>query len=135
MRSPFTLKKEMHEDDFENELDADLEAVAALHEGAALVAAVKSVLGQLPGGRVHLLSTSAEGCALAAGCVLLAPLRAVSWHLTSLTRVDPLLPDGALVVVEAVDPGVGWRRAVERRFPTAAVCLPDVPVGRVAAAG
>jgi hypothetical protein len=88
-----------------------------IHDGYALAEAAEEVLSQLPAGPVSLLATSVEGVALAAVC---AARRAdgTDWQRVDHGRRDRTLAHRP-VVVEPVDGGSGWRKAILRRHPDA----------------
>jgi hypothetical protein len=88
-----------------------------LHDGEALRIAAEYVLAQLPAGPLFLISTSAQGAALAAVCAVTrrAPTR---WQFVN-ALLDPVAASGRVVVVEPIDGGAGWREALLRRYPDA----------------
>lgn len=90
-----------------------------LRDGAALLDAARGVLPHLPTGPLLLLSTSVEGTALAAVCATLRGSGSTTWARVNL--VAPQLLDEArhTVFVEPVDPGAGWRSAIEKHYPGA----------------
>jgi hypothetical protein len=87
-----------------------------LGDGRSLREAVDALLSRLPQRPVSLLASSTEGLALAAVC---AALRSdgTDWQAISFGPVP--LTQHAPVVVEPVDGGRGWRRAVRARYPGA----------------
>lgn len=94
-----------------------------LYEGGTAYAAAAQVLDVLPGGPVTLLSTSDQGLGVAAICASRRP--STTWRKTNL--VSPLRAPtvGAVVLIEPVDPGLGWRQAVAHRYPGAQVVIVD----------
>jgi hypothetical protein len=89
-----------------------------VYDGLALRDLARTAMRRLPDGPVLLISTSVQGAGLAAACAVLRdePTR---WR-----KLDLLLPDvevdaDRVVFIETVDPGEGWRDAVQRRFPDA----------------
>lgn len=92
-----------------------------LYGGDAVSAAATLVLDVLPGGPVTLLSTSDQGLGVAAACASQRP--STSWRKTNLVSPLPAPTVGAVVVVEPVDPGAGWRHAVDRRYPGAKIVI------------
>lgn len=104
-----------------------------VYDGVRLRALVDEVLKMLPDGPLVILSTSDQGAGIAAA---VAALREDPTHWS---RVDLLLPmdipaNSSVVVVEPIHGGAAWREAVERRWPTATVVVPDEPSGRQALA-
>ena len=103
-------------------LAAEYEAGAALleelHDGRRLDAAAGRTEQQLPDEPLTLLSTSAEGAAVAAVC---ASRRSspTSWRLINLGYPPALESDPMIVFVEPVDPGRAWHAAVKRHYPGA----------------
>jgi hypothetical protein len=91
----------------------------AAHDARLLRTWAEGVLSRLPAGRLTLLSTSVEGCALAA---VIGALRAdpTTWEQLALGRPQEDR-DGAVVVVEVVRLGDGLLEALD-------ALLPGVPV-------
>jgi hypothetical protein len=94
-----------------------------LYEGRALSTAVALLLDVLPGGPLTLLSTSDQGAGLAAVCA--SRRRSTTWRKTNLVSPLPAPISGAVVVIEPIDPGAGWRQAVEHRYPGAQIVIVD----------
>jgi hypothetical protein len=99
------------------------EEMDKLYEGGALSAAAALLLDVLPGGPVTLLSTSDHGVGVAAVCASRRP--STTWRKTNLLSPLPAPTVGAVVVVEPIDPGAGWRQAVAHRHPGAQVVIVD----------
>ncbi len=103
-----------------------------LYDGAALAAAVDAVIHELPDGPVLLLSTSDQGAGLSAACAA-QRCEPTLWRKVNL-RLPVAAPEGhAVVVVDAVEGGAGWRQAIERAYPDArlivlAALSADVPI-------
>jgi hypothetical protein len=99
-----------------------LEEMRRMRDGEALIGAAHALLDQLPPGTVTLLGSSIEGVALAALC---AALRGEGSTWGRIDLVGPPMSDKAevVVVVEPVDAGEGWRRAVEARYPGASILV------------
>lgn len=103
-----------------------------LHNGAALRHAVDAVLGQLPAGRLALLSTSIEGIALAAATAIQRPAP-TAWQSLDVRLGPQDIIVGRPVVIEPVDPGPGWRSAIGRIIPGAAFVFAREDRDRLAA--
>src|SRR6266851_9523069 len=104
-----------------------LRVMELLHDGPTLRCAAEEVVEQLPDGDVTMVATSAEGAALAAVCAALAPGRRLTWQMVNLIR--PYRgTTSKVVVVDAIDPGTGWREAVLYRFPDATFVFPRLEV-------
>lgn len=99
------------------------EEMDELYEGQAVSSAAALLLDALPGGLLTLLSTSDQGAGLAAVCASRRP--STTWRKTNLVSPLPAPVAGGVVVVEPVDPGEGWRRAVEHRYPGAQIVIVD----------
>lgn len=99
------------------------EEMDKVYEGRAASAAATLVLGVLPGGPVTLLSTSDQGLGVAAVCASRRP--SAKWRKTNLVSPLPAPTVGAVVVIEPVDPGAGWRQAVAHRYPGAQIVIVD----------
>ncbi|MDQ2983079.1 MAG: hypothetical protein M3R70_04000 [Actinomycetota bacterium] len=111
------------------QLEAEMDE---LHDGAALAAGVRAVLGQLPDGPVMLVSTSDQGAGLAAACAAQRG-EPTLWRKVNLRLPFPSPASHSLVIVDPVEGGAGWRRAVERAYPGARLIVlaelnVDVPV-------
>lgn len=92
------------------------EQMETFSDGATLAAAARSVLRQLPAGKLTLLTTSTAGTALAATCAALRE------EPTRWCAIDILLPskvEGQVVIVEPLDAGPAWRDALSRCYPQA----------------
>lgn len=94
--------------------------MSALYEGTALAAAMEAVLAQLPSGTLTLLSSSDAGAGLAAACASRRD-EETAWRKINLVGPQPVPTVGHVVVIEPVDPGAGWRNAVERSYPGARI--------------
>jgi photosystem II stability/assembly factor-like uncharacterized protein len=92
-----------------------------LSAGDVIGAAAGAVLAELPTGRITLISTSDQGAGLAAICA--SRHADATWHKVNLIGPVPVATAGDVVVVEPVDPGAGWRQAVERAYPGARVIV------------
>jgi hypothetical protein len=92
----------------------------AAHDARLLRTWAEGVLGRLPAGRLTLLSTSVEGCALAA---VIGALRdePTTWEQLALGRPQEDRDGGGVVVVEVVRLGDGLLEALD-------ALLPGVPV-------
>jgi hypothetical protein len=97
-----------------------LEQMRRLRDGEALLEAAHVLLDQLPAGTVVLLGSSTEGVALAALCSALRG-EGSSWGRIDLAGPPTRNEPEGVVVVEPVDGGEGWRRAVEARYPGAPI--------------
>ena len=105
----------------------------AVHGGAELARVVDVVLTQLPPGRLLLLGTSLEGTVVAAACALRrAPLQ-TRWEQLNFTRPPAVRPGERVVLIEPVDGGSGWRRAIAKRYPDITFLFDDVGEVSVAA--
>jgi hypothetical protein len=87
-----------------------------LHNGAALRRAVDVVLAQLPNGHVTLFATSVQGIGLAAAAAA-CRREPTAWQPLDARLGLQEAPSGRTVIVEPVDPGPGWRSAMERVIP------------------
>ena len=107
----------------------------AVYDGDALRAAAETVLATLPPGPVVLYSSSDTGAGLAAACAALRGGR-TSWRRIDLLAAPagPQAEESAVIVVEAVDAGAGWRDAVSRRYPDARVVIARPSVAKPLAA-
>jgi hypothetical protein len=92
----------------------------AAHDAHLLRACAEEVLGRLPRGPLTLLSTSVEGCALAAVVGALRP-EPTMWEQLALGRRSHPERRGAVAVVEVVRLGDGFLEALE-------AVLPGVPI-------
>lgn len=92
------------------------EEMQTLRFGESLAAAADAVEAALPRRRLLLISTSDEGAGLAAVC---ASRRGAgtAWMKVNLLAAEPVADDVDVVVVEPVDAGAAWRKAVERVYP------------------
>jgi hypothetical protein len=90
----------------------------ALSKGSVLASATEAVLAELPAGPLTLLSSSDQGAGLAAACASRRDAE-TAWRKINLVGPQPASTVGQIIVIEPVDPGVGWRRAVERSYPGA----------------
>jgi photosystem II stability/assembly factor-like uncharacterized protein len=97
------------------------EEMDELYEGSTASAAAAQVLAVLPGGPVTLLSTSDQGLGIAAICA--SRRSSTTWRKTNLVSPLPAPTIGAVVVIEPVDAGSGWREAVEHRYPGAQIVI------------
>lgn len=93
-----------------------------LYLGSTISAAAEAVLAELPAGRVTLVSTSDHGAGLAAVCASRRTDK-TTWRKVNLVAPNTSEVEGDVVVLEPVDPGVGWRQAVERSYPGARVIV------------
>ena len=67
---------------------------------------------------VTLLSSSDPGAGLAAACASRRG-KGTRWRKINLVGPQNVATVGQVVVIELVDPGAGWRQAVERSYPGA----------------
>lgn len=95
----------------------------AAHDGANLIAAARERCRALPDGPVTLLSTSAEGVALA-GAIIALRAAPTSWRQVTLRQRAAI--DGTVAIVEMVRLGDGLRAAMLQRYPEALIL--DGPV-------
>lgn len=110
------------------------EQMDELRDGAAIASAATAVLAELPAGALALLSTSDRGAGLAAVCAS-HRTQPTTWGKVDLILPIEVPPKGEVVFIEPVDPGAGWREAVERRFPGArAIVLSEIRYAVPAAA-
>jgi hypothetical protein len=98
-----------------------------VRDGAALLAAARELLERLPAGELTLAATSLEGVALAAVCSALRD-EPTDWTRIDLTAPRPTTIPEALVVIEPVGGGAGWRGAVEAHYPGALILVVDAAV-------
>jgi hypothetical protein len=91
----------------------------ATHDGAVVRHLAEAALAQLPEGAVTILSTSLEGCAVAAATAALRdePTR---WARLVLGRDAPE-HDGSVIVLEAVTLGDGLRTSIRNMLPAATI--------------
>ena len=101
-----------------------LHVMSLFHSPAVLRRAAEEVIEHLPDEPVSIVSTSMEGAALAAVCSVLAGDRIHAWHFLNMALPPDPSVKGAVVVVEPVDPGEGWRRMLLARLPKASVVIP-----------
>jgi hypothetical protein len=110
-------QRDITEEWFAARLDEQREA----HEGPALRAWAEALLRELPDGPVDLVSTSDEGCAVAAVVAALHDTSPTRWRRIHLGRATAS-PDGyTTVVIEAVAVGDGLRASIRRSFPDACI--------------
>lgn len=81
----------------------------------------KLVLAELPDGPIELLSTSTEGCALAAVVAATREAGPTRWRRLDLGLNDESTDGYRAVVVEAVELGAGLRAAISAALPDALV--------------
>jgi hypothetical protein len=93
-----------------------------VRNGDELLGAAREVLEQLPTGELTLAATSLEGVALAAVCSALRD-EPTDWMRIDLSAAKPSTTPEALVVIEPVDAGAGWRNAVETSYPGALILV------------
>lgn len=93
----------------------------AAHEGDTLRALADVVLAELPQGPVEVISTSTEGCALAAVVAALRDSAPTRWRQLHVGRDEAPADGYRPVVVEAVELGLGLRTAIEKALPGAVV--------------
>jgi hypothetical protein len=98
-------------------VDRRHEQVSA-HEGSTLIAQARSFSRRLPQGPLTLLTTSAEGAALA-GALCAMRESPTSWRVVHFGARCSV--DGPVAVVEAVTLGEGVRSALQRQFPDALI--------------
>jgi hypothetical protein len=96
------------------------EEMDELYDGGALAAAAETVLAELPSGPLTLISSSDQGAGLAAVCASRRDAETV-WRKVNLVGERPVRTDGRVIIIEPLDPGAGWGRAVERLYPGARV--------------
>jgi hypothetical protein len=94
------------------------EEQAAAHRGERVRELARAVLDQLPRGPVSLITTTAEGAAVA-GAVAVLREDPTEWRVVHLGR--RLQIDGQVFVVEAVRLGDGVREALLGAFPDAII--------------
>lgn len=92
-----------------------------LYDGEVLRDAVIEVLKRLPSGPLTLVSTSVQGAGLVAACAA-ARAEPTGWRQVNLAH-STIEVSGAVVVVEPVDAGAGWRAAVAARYPGAQILV------------
>ena len=97
------------------------EEMNRLYCGDAIATAADAVFAELPTGPITLISTSDQGAGLAAVCA--SRHGDATWRKVNLVAPAPVATDGDVVVIEPVDPGAGWRQAVERSYPGARVIV------------
>lgn len=102
-----------------------------VHKGAELRAAADEILATLPTGSLELVATSIQGAGIAAACAALRT-EPTTWSQINLA-LERQPSERAVVVVEPVDPGEGWRGMVRACFPNARVAVPT-PAARTLAA-
>jgi hypothetical protein len=91
-----------------------------LHEGPALLRVAEILVSRSPQrGRTVFMASSQEGVALAALCATLASNQETRWCRINLDRPPDVDASEAVVVVEPVHGGEGWKEAVRSRFPKA----------------
>lgn len=91
----------------------------SMHDASLLRRAAESVLPRLPDGPLVLLASSEEGCALAAVCAALRADTRTSWERVSFGVPTQARTGANFVVIEPIDAGEGWRRAVLYKYPGA----------------
>lgn len=94
------------------------EEQTAAHRGDRVRELACGVLDQLPQGPVTLVTTTAEGAALA-GAVAVLREDPTEWRVVHLGRRSHV--DGRVFVVEAVRLGEGVRQALVNAFPDAVI--------------
>src|SRR4051794_3200163 len=94
----------------------------AAHDGHAMRTWARLVLQQLPAGPLELVSTSIEGCALAAVVAALREEGVTRWrHLVLGREGESSERHAPAVVIEAVEIGPGFRAAIEQSLPGAII--------------
>jgi hypothetical protein len=94
-----------------------------LHDGRAMLAVAEAIVSDLPSEPLTFVATSVEGVALAAVCAALHGLESDWQRVPLTTRARPTAH--APMVVEPVDGGSGWRKALLRRLPNARFADPS----------
>lgn len=90
----------------------------AAHRGDRVRELAHAILGRLPGGPVTLVTTTAEGAAVAGAVVVMREDR-TDWRVVHLGRRMHL--SGPIFVVEAVRLGRGVQEAFQSAFPEAVI--------------
>lgn len=91
------------------------------HTGEALRVWATALMSEMPAGPVELLSTSTEGCALAAVIAALRESAPTRWRRLTLGRPYEATDGFTTVVVEAVELGSGLQAAIARSLPDAKI--------------
>jgi len=103
-----------------------------VRNGEVLLEAARELLERLPTGELTLAATSLEGVALAAACAALRD-EPTEWTRIDLTSPKQAIIVEALVVIEPVDGGAGWRSAVEAHYPGTLILVSDTTARILAA--
>jgi hypothetical protein len=94
-----------------------------LHDGRAMLEAAEAIVSDLPPEALTFVATSVEGVALAAVCAAVHGCDSDWQRVPLTTRARPTAH--APLVVEPVDGGSGWRKALLRRVPGARFADPS----------
>lgn len=103
-----------------NRYEEGIQAMGRLHEGATLLRVAEALASLSPrDGRTVFMASSQEGVVLAALCAALGSDGRTRWCRINLDRPPSVEAGEAVVVIEPVDGGEGWKEAIRSRFPQA----------------